>query len=414
MTAPALAAGPRHAEPPAARLVWRVTDDHGPLGALVIDDVVAHRACGGLRIAAAVTDEELRELATVMTLKFAFFGIACGGAKAGFVVPETASAAERRRRARTFGAALGPLLRAGSYIPGTDLGCGQRDLWEVLDGAGVPVGTPPTGPVETSGTAGFSGRSAAIAALAALGGRARDATLAVLGYGRVGAALAARFTAAGGRLVGIATARAAAVRPDGFDPARLERLRGLHGDDLPLHYPGARPVERDVLLGLGVDVLSPCATAGMIDAERARRVRCRILCAGANAAVTADAEPVLEANGTTVLPDFVTNAGGVLVSHFWPLALSERAVDTLLERRFRAVVDDLLRRAAAAGTTPATLARGLAGRNLARLRRAPANAVRHERLFTRLGRGRLRHVLPSVVVNTLVLRVARDLGPPTE
>jgi glutamate dehydrogenase (NAD(P)+)/glutamate dehydrogenase (NADP+) len=412
VTAPALAAGPPPAEPPAARLAWRVADDHGPLGALVIDDVVAHRACGGLRIAAMVTDEELHELAAVMTLKFAFFGIACGGAKAGLVVPEGASAEERRRRARAFGAALGPLLRAGSYIPGTDLGCGQRDLWELLDGAGVPVGTPPSGPVETSGTAAFSGRSAAIAALAALGGRARDATLAVLGYGRVGAALAARFAAAGGRLVGIATARAAAIRPDGFDPGRLERLRALHGDDVPLHYPGARPVERDALLGLGVDVLSPCATAGMIDAERARGVRCRILCSGANAAVTADAERILEAGGAIVLPDFVTNAGGVLVSHFWPLPLSERAIEMLLERRFRAVVDDLLQRARATDTAPATLARTLAGRNLARLRGAAADAMRHERLLARLGRGRLRQVLPPAVLNALVLRVARDLGPP--
>src|SRR5262249_29961046 len=106
MTAPALAPRPSHAEPPAARLVWRVADHRGPLGALVIDDVVAHGACGGLRIAAVVTDEELRDLAAVMTLKFAFFGIACGGAKAGLVVSEDASAEERRRRARAFGAAL--------------------------------------------------------------------------------------------------------------------------------------------------------------------------------------------------------------------------------------------------------------------------------------------------------------------
>src|SRR5262249_22766910 len=162
----------------------------------------------------------------------------------------------------------------------TDLGCGQRDLWELLDGADVPVGAPPPGPVETSGTAAFSGRSAAITALAALGGRARDATLAVLGYGRVRAALAARLASAGGRLGGISTGRGAAVHPEGFVPARLERLRALHGDDVPLHYPGARPVERDALLGLGVDVLSPCATAGMIDAVSAHAVRCRVLCAG--------------------------------------------------------------------------------------------------------------------------------------
>jgi hypothetical protein len=40
--------------------------------------------------------------------------------------------------------------------------------------------------------------------------------------------------------------------------------------------------------------------------------------------------------------------------------------------------------------------------------------MRHERLLARLGRGRLRHVLPPAVVNAIVLRIARDLGPPTE
>src|SRR6185436_8895441 len=97
-------------------------------------------------------------------------------------VPEDASAEDRERRARAFGAALAPLVRFGTYIAGTDLGCGERDLWEIL--AGSP---PPRSFAENSATATCSGRSAAIAAIAALGGSAEGATLAILGYGCVGA-----------------------------------------------------------------------------------------------------------------------------------------------------------------------------------------------------------------------------------
>src|SRR5262245_59176249 len=413
MTAPALAAAPEPVT--AARLVWRVEEEHGPLGALVIDDVVAGRSCGGIRIAPAVTDEELRQLASVMTLKFAFFGIACGGAKAGLAVPATASAEERRRRVRAFGAALGPLLHVGTNVPGTDLGCSERDLWEVMRGAGLPVGVmPPAGPVETAGTAVFSGRSAAIAAIAALGGRARDATLAVPGYGRVGSALAARFAAAGGRLVAVSTARGAAIHPVAFDPARLAGLCARYGDDAPLHYPGARAADPEELFALGVDVLAPCATVGMIDAALARRARCRVVSSGANGALTADAEAVLGARGVSVVPDFVANAGGILVSHFWPLALPDVAIDALLERRFRAVVEDLLRRAAALGTTPTALARTLARRNVDHLRADHGHAVRHERLLARLGRSRLQRALPAAFVSAVALRVARRLGPPAD
>jgi glutamate dehydrogenase/leucine dehydrogenase len=411
MTAPAFVGPLDDLTQRAPRFVWHVDDGRGRLGQVVIDEIVAARACGGLRIAAVVTEEELGELAAVMTLKFAFFGIACGGAKAGLVVPDDTSPDERRRRTRAFGAALAPLVRFGTYIPGTDLGCRARDLWDVLSAAGVPAGAPPGPLADAIGTAAFSGRSAALAALAALGGIERP-SLAVLGYGRVGGAMAARFARSGGRLLAVSTARGAFVHPNGFDVARLERLRAIRGDDAPLEYPGARRVDPDAILALDADVLAPCATVGMIDADAARTVRCRVVAPGANAAVTAGAESILGAAGVTVLPDFVTNAGGVLVSHFWPIPLDDATIEALLEVHFRGVVTDLLRRAAAMRATPADLARQLARRSLTRLSRHHREAMRHERLLARLGRSRLRRALPRAAIMRLVLHVARDLAPP--
>src|SRR5581483_3967813 len=72
---------------PTPRLVWRVTGERTPLGALVVDRSVAGRSCGGVRAVAAVDLSELADLARTMTFKFAFLGIACGGAKAGVVIP---------------------------------------------------------------------------------------------------------------------------------------------------------------------------------------------------------------------------------------------------------------------------------------------------------------------------------------
>jgi glutamate dehydrogenase (NAD(P)+) len=411
MIATAVPSASDEAALPAPRLVWEVRDGHRPLGAVVVDELVASRSCGGLRIAPTVTRTELRELASVMTAKFAFFRIACGGAKAGLQIPEDASVEDRQQATRAFGAALAPLVRVGTYVPGTDLGCTERDLWDVLTGAGLHAGLPPTtSPVETSATASFSGRSAAIAALAALG-EAGDATLAVLGYGRVGAALARRFAEAGGRLIAASTACGAVVHPRGLDVARLDHLRSRHGDEALLHYPGARRVPPEEILGLGVDVVAPCATSTMLDVQGARALRCQVIAPGANAAVTPAAERALAARGITVLPDFVANAGGVLVSHFWPLPLSAGAIAALLERRFRAIVEALLARAAAERTAPPELARKIASRNLARLRSDHRLAVRHELVIARLARGRLRRALPPGLVTLFVARVARSLGP---
>jgi glutamate dehydrogenase (NAD(P)+) len=412
MIAPAIASIAEERTAPEPRLLWQVKGREGLLGALVVDELVAARACGGIRMAPTVTVSELRDLAGVMTLKFAFFGIACGGAKAGVIVPAGAGAEEREARTRAFGAALAPLVRFGTYIPGTDLGCSERDLWDVLAGAGLGAGSPPERTlVETSATARYSGQSAAIAALAALGDRAGGATLSVLGYGRVGAALAARFTAAGGRLIGISTARGAVIDPDGLDVDRLELARAHHGEDAPLHYRGGQRVGPDDVLGLAVDVLAPCATTRMLDGTSWRRARCRIVSPGANAAVTPDAEAGLQAAGVMVVPDFVANAGGILASHFWPLELPPTAVHLLLEYRFRAIVDMLLARAAQEGAAPADVARRLARQSLARLTADHGAAVRHERLIARLARSRVRRVVPDAVVTLLVAHVARQLGP---
>jgi glutamate dehydrogenase (NAD(P)+) len=412
MTALAAVARREDVRAPETRFVWRVADGTAVLGAVVLDHMVAGRSCGGIRIAPVVTVDELAELAAVMTLKFGFFRIACGGAKAGLLVPADAPAAERERRTRAFGAALAPLLRAGTYVPGTDLGCTDRDLWEILSGGGVPVGRPPAAHGrDGNATAAWSGRSAAIAAVAALGGSAGGTTLAILGYGRVGAAFAARFAAAGGRVIAVATARGAVVDAAGLDLARLERARETHGDDAPLVYAGGQRVDPHEVVGLHADVLAPCATSGMLDAAAARRVRCRIVSPGANAAVTADGEAACEAAGITVLPDFVANAGGILVAHFWPLPLTPATVDVLLERRFRAVVDELLARAAAARTPPAALARALARANVVRLAVDPGRAMGHERLIARLARSRFRRALPPALVTRLVDRIARALRP---
>jgi len=301
VTAPAIA--PR-ATRLRSRSAPRLAGDRRPatsLGALVVDEVVAGRACGGIRIAPVVTLTELRELAAVMTLKFAFFGIACGGAKAGLLVPDDATTEERERRTRAFGAALAPLVRYGTYIPAP-----ISAVTSATSGRSPPV--PACRPARRRrGVSSRPPRRRATPASRRLSPRSRrwrprrGATLAVLGYGRVGAALAARFTTAGGRLVGVSTARGAVLDAAGLDLDALEQARALHGDAAPLHYPGGRRVEPGDLLATDVDVLAPCATTRMIDVAGARRTRCRVVSPGANAAVTPAAETILGAAGVTVI-----------------------------------------------------------------------------------------------------------------
>lgn len=67
---------------------------------------------------------------------------------------------------------------------------------------------------------------------------------------------------------------------------------------------------------LDCDVLLPAATENVITSENAARLRCRILCEGANGPTTAIADEILADKKVFVIPDILANAGGVTVSYF--------------------------------------------------------------------------------------------------
>ena len=67
---------------------------------------------------------------------------------------------------------------------------------------------------------------------------------------------------------------------------------------------------------LDCDVLLPAATENVITSDNADRLRCKILCEGANGPTTAIADEILAEKKVFVIPDILANAGGVTVSYF--------------------------------------------------------------------------------------------------
>ena len=70
------------------------------------------------------------------------------------------------------------------------------------------------------------------------------------------------------------------------------------------------------LLELQCDVLVLAATENQITEENAGRVAAGLVAEGANGPTTLEADAVLAERGVVVLPDILTNAGGVVVSYF--------------------------------------------------------------------------------------------------
>jgi glutamate dehydrogenase (NAD(P)+) len=112
-------------------------------------------------------------------------------------------------------------------------------------------------------------------------------------------------------------------------------------------YENADSISNEQLLELDVDMLVPAALGGCIHRLNAGNIKAKYIIEGANGPVTAGADPILEEQGTIVLPDILANAGGVTVSYFewvqnrqyysWDLNRVRQQLDSVLSHAFEDV-----------------------------------------------------------------------------
>jgi glutamate dehydrogenase (NAD(P)+) len=78
----------------------------------------------------------------------------------------------------------------------------------------------------------------------------------------------------------------------------------------------AENVTGEELLELPVTVLVPAATEQQITERNAGRIQARLITEAANAAISPEADAILNEAGVFLVPDILANSGGVIVSYF--------------------------------------------------------------------------------------------------
>ncbi|WP_322761658.1 Glu/Leu/Phe/Val dehydrogenase [Frankia sp. Cr2] len=284
-------------------------------------------AKGGIRFHPSTDLDEVKALAMWMTWKCALMGIPYGGAKGGIAVdPRLLSLAERERMTRRYAAELVPLIGPEKDIPAPDVGTDEQTMAWIMDTYSTHTGYTAPGvvtgkPLSIGGSAGRAGATsrgvqlAAFAALAERGLDPYDVTVAVQGFGKVGALAAQYLHDAGCRIIAVSDVKGGVYNPQGLNPAALLR-RVQRGEDTVVGHPGTDTITNAELLELDVDLLVPAALEGVITAANADRVKARMIVEGANGPISADADPILDGNGVVVVPDILANGGGVAVSYF--------------------------------------------------------------------------------------------------
>ena len=172
--------------------------------------------------------------------------------------------------------------------------------------------------------------AAAISAARHIGLDLSRASVAIEGFGSVGASVAQAFWQKGIRVVAISTSLGAIYNRKGMDVGELIRLRDRVGSQVVNLFSEG---EKSQLAELDVDIFSPCAQSYSITSDNAERVAARIVSPGANIPTTTEAEQALFQRGILCIPDFVANCGGVLGSSMKRTGLREDYIRRCLEER---------------------------------------------------------------------------------
>lgn len=349
---------------------------------------------GGIRFHPEVNLSEVSGLAMLMTFKCSLVGLPLGGAKGGIRVdPGQLSRQESQALTRRYTTEINMIIGPDRDIPAPDVGTDSQHMAWMMDtfsqerGFAIP-GVVTGKPVEIGGSLGrneSTGRGVVYTTQHATRylekiGKSRirldaGATVAVHGFGKVGAIAAQEIHQLGSKVVAVSDVSGAIYNKNGLNIPQV--LEWVAKNRVVKGYPEAEAISNDELIALDVDVLIPAAIDGVITSRNVKTVKARIIAEGANGPITTEALNDLESRGVFIIPDVLCNAGGVIVSYFewvqglqnffWSEAEVNEKLAEVLANAFKKVVD--LRERYRCGMKTAALISGVDRLNRAMLLR---------------------------------------------
>ena len=312
-----------------------------------IETVVAYRvehsqhklpAKGGIRYSTAVTQDEVKALAALMTFKCAVVDVPFGGAKGGVKIdPKKCTELELEHITRRYTAELVKknFIGPGVDVPAPDYGTGPREMaWIAdtyaafnpgIDAAGCVTGKPVSqggirGRTEATGRGVFYGIREAVGVAedmkklklkTGLSGK----RVVIQGFGNVGFHSAKFLLEGGAVIVAIGEYEGAVYDPRGIDVEGVLKHRKETGSIL--NYKKAKNIKRtNDILEIDCDILVSAALENQVHSGNAAKIKAKIVAEAANGPTTPQAEKILEKKDVLILPDLYLNAGGVTVSYF--------------------------------------------------------------------------------------------------
>jgi glutamate dehydrogenase (NADP+) len=290
---------------------------------------------GGIRYHPSVSMDEVQSLAFWMTFKCAVLDLPFGGAKGGITLdPKLLSKFELERLSRGYIDAIADFIGPDVDIPAPDVQTNQiimgwmMDQYSIIQRKITPAvitGKPLTmgGSLGRETATGMGAYFVMEALMPKFNLAREDTTVAVQGFGNVGAVVADLLCKAGYKVVAVSDSKGGIYAKQGLDIPSIRQFKNSTRDFRAVYCEGTvcNIVEHEIitneqLLALDVDILIPGALENQITEHNADNVRAKYVFEVANGPITPAADQILENQGIRVFPDILVNAGGVTVSYF--------------------------------------------------------------------------------------------------
>ena len=316
---------------------------------------------GGIRYHPDASADEVETLAFWMTFKCAVMNLPYGGGKGAVQVdPRTLSKSELERLSRAYIQAFARIIGPDRDIPAPDVYTNSMIMGWMADEYAQIVGRAEpaviTGkPIALGGSLGRGDATARggyylVRHLAQSLGLGDDLRIAIQGFGNAGQHIASLLANDGHKIVAVSDSTGAVGSADGLDVEHLLRTKNAgHSVATTAGHERHQVLSAEDLVKVDCDILVPAALENMIDAANAGSVSAKIILELANGPVTPEADEILKAQGVTVLPDILANAGGVTVSYFewvqnrqgyyWTLQEIHDRLKAIMEREGQAIWD---------------------------------------------------------------------------
>lgn len=283
---------------------------------------------GGIRYAPNVNLDIIKALAISMTWKTSLLNLPFGGAKGGICVDtQKLTKKELERLTRRYTSEIINFIGPDIDILAPDLNTNSQimawimDVYSMQKGRSIP-GVVTGKPIEIGGSVGRESATGTgiyfilQAICEKLKLDYKRLNYVVQGFGNVGGAIAKLLYDDGCKIIAASDISTGIYYARGLDiPKLIEWVRGGHylKDYKDEKY---ELISNKELLTSKCDILIPAAVENQITKKNAYNIDCKVILEGANGPTTSEADKILFEKGIQVLPDILTNSGGVCVSYF--------------------------------------------------------------------------------------------------